>query len=469
MGDSIAQIVDAARKISAADLAPPFSEEALALEFVNRHRHEVRYVAKWNRWLIWDAGRWRFDDKRRVYSLARDICREIAQGINKENLAKTIASAKTRAAVVSLVSDDPRIAATVEQWDADLWLLNTPDGVLDLANGILRPARPDDFMTKTTAVGPNGECPKWLEFLVKVTGGNAEQQSYLQRVCGYALTGMTREHAIFFLHGLGANGKSVFVATIAGVMGEYHRVTPIETFTASMSDRHPTELAGLMGARLVTATETEEGRQWAESRLKQLTGGDTISARFMRQDFFDFTPQFKLMIAGNHRPGLRSVDEAIRRRMNLIPFSVTIPREDRDAELTEKLKAEWPGILKWMVDGCAEWRRVGLQHPSSVVEATESYLATEDSLQRWLEECCRTGPQYWTQTSLLFACWRRWTEAAGEFSGTQKRFSQRLESHNFMLEKEKGQRGFRGITIYREPPDPKSAASTLQKIWEPPW
>ena len=157
-----------------------------------------------------------------------------------------------------------------------------------------------------------------------------------------ALTGITREHALFFGHGTGANGKSVFVSTVAGMMGNYHRSAPIETLTASSSDRHPTDLAGLRGARLVTAVETEEGRRWAESKIKALTGGDMIAARFMRQDFFEYTPQFKLMIAGNHKPGLRSVDEAIRRRFHLIPFTVTIPPEERDLELGDKLKGECP-------------------------------------------------------------------------------------------------------------------------------
>src|SRR5262249_4902153 len=150
------------------------------------------------------------------------------------------------------------------------------------------------------------------------------------RLLGYALTGLTIEHALFFLYGTGANGKSVLMSTVAGILGSYHRTAPIETFTASTSERHPTDLAGLRGARLVTAVETEEGRRWAESKIKALTGGDRIAARFMRQDFFEFTPQFKLVIAGNHKPGLRSVDEAIRRRFNLVPFTVTIPKAERD-------------------------------------------------------------------------------------------------------------------------------------------
>src|SRR5262249_7531439 len=158
--------------------------------------------------------------------------------------------------------------------------------------------------------------------------------------------------SLFFLHGLGANGKSVFLRTGAGVVGDYHKTASMEMLTVTNSERHPTELAMLRGARLVTAIETEEGKQWHESKLKALTGGDLIAARFMRQDFFEYIPQFKLLIAGNHKPAFRNVDEAIRRRVKLMPFTVTIPKSKRDRALSDKLKAEWPGILRWMIDGC---------------------------------------------------------------------------------------------------------------------
>ena len=250
---------------------------------------------------------------------------------------------------------------------------------------------------KITAVGPRGDCPRFLAFLNRITGGDAALVSYLQRVLGYALTGVTREHALFFAYGTGANGKSVLLSTVAGILGEYHRTAPIETFVASNGDRHPTDLAGLRGARLVTATETEEGRRWAEARIKQLTGGDTVSARFMRQDFFEYRPAFKLVIAGNHKPSLRSVDEAIRRRFHMIPFAVTIPADERDVELVEKLKAEWPGILAWLIEGCLEWQAEGLRPPQAVLEATDAYLSAEDAIAAWIDDRCeRDGSTHGT-------------------------------------------------------------------------
>jgi putative DNA primase/helicase len=252
---------------------------------------------------------------------------------------------------------------------------------------------------------------------------------------------------MFFGFGTGANGKSVLINTISGILGDYHRTAAIETFTASKVDRHPTDLAGLRGARLVTAIETEEGRRWDEAKIKTLTGGDRIAARFMRQDFFEYVPAFKLVIAGNHKPSLRSVDESIRRRFNLLPFTVTIPPEERDRDLPEKLKAEWPGILRWMIQGCLEWQRLGLAPPQAVRDATAAYLEAEDAVGAWIEECCRCCPQAWASRSTLFADWSRWATGAGEYVGSQRRFVQALETRGFVPERRRTGRGFAGIEL----------------------
>jgi putative DNA primase/helicase len=408
---------------TAADIRPPgFSDDALALRFADRHADELRYVAKWSTWLCWDGTHWQFDDTLNAFDRARVICREAAAGCNDSRLTKELASGKTVAAVERLARSDRRLAATADQWDADPWLLNTPKGVIDLRTGIMREHCAGDYFIHMTAVAPKGEYPLWRTFLERVTAGDKALQRYLQRVCGYTLTGSTREHALFFLWGKGANGKGTFVSAVAGILGEdnYHRSAAIETFTASHTDRHPTELADLRGARLVTATETEEGRRWAESRIKMLTGGDRVRARFMRQDLFSFVPQLKLMISGNHKPGLRSIDEAIRRRFNLIPFTVTILDKERDKELSEKLKGEWPGILAWMIEGCLAWQREGLNSPKAVTEATKAYLEAQDSIVAWLDECCELHPGAWERQQQLFASWKTWPSVTATSSATAK-------------------------------------------------
>jgi putative DNA primase/helicase len=425
---------------------PAFTDEALALRYAERHAEDLRYVAAWSRWLEWDGTRWRFDDTLRAYDLARRVCREASSECNKPKTAAILAGAKTVAAVERLTKSDRRLAATVDQWDRDAWLLNTPGGVVDLRSGNIRPHRPDDYCTKITAAAPSGGCPTWHAFLDRVTDGNHGLQEYLQRVTGYALTGSTQAHALFFLYGTGANGKSVFIDTISGILGDYHRTAPIETFTVSSAERHPTDIAMLRGARLVTAVETEEGRRWAESKIKSLTGGDKIAARFMRQDFFEFTPAFKLLIAGNHKPGLRSVDEAIRRRFNLIPFAVTIPPEQRDDQLSARLRDEWPGILQWMIDGCLGWQERGLAPPEAVTAATAAYLDAQDAVAAWMDEACYRRPDAWASRTQLFNGWVKWATAAGEHVGTRSRLIDALENRGFEPQRRHGgERGFRGL------------------------
>jgi putative DNA primase/helicase len=439
----------------AEDARPPeFSDEALALRFAERHAADLRFVAAFGRWHEYDDVRWRADDTLHAFDQARHVCREAANECAKRRVAVSLASAKTVAAVERLARSDRRLAAIPDQWDVDAWLLNTPGGVIDLRTGEVRRHRAADYMTKMTGVAADASCQisTWRKFLDRIFGGDPELIAFMRRVAGYALTGTTSEHALFFLYGTGANGKSTFLNAITGCLGDYHRTSPIETFTASAAERHPTDLAGLRGARLVTAAETEEGRRWAESKIKSLTGGDRIAARFMRQDFFEFTPTFKLIVAGNHKPGLRSVDEAIRRRFHLVPFLVTIPPEERDDTLPESLKTEWPGVLAWAIGGCLEWQERGLAPPLAVQAATAAYLEAEDAIATWIQEVGERDENVWESSTALYRSWKTWAERAGEHAGSLKKFSQRLEDRSAVLGIRKardgqGHRGFYGLRV----------------------
>jgi putative DNA primase/helicase len=425
---------------------PAFSDDGLALRFTTTHARAARHVAEWGKWLFWDGCRWKPDVTLAAFNRARVICRA-ASTEAPPKFRRAITSAKTVAAVVNLARSDPRHATIAEQWDADPWLLNTPTGIVDLHTGCVAPHDPARYMSKVTAVGPAGGCPLWLKFLAKVTDDDEELQKYLARVCGYALTGSIREHALFFLYGAGNNGKGVFINTFSAILGDYATVAPMETFIASRGERHPTDLAGLRSARLVTAQETEQGRHWAEAKVKAITGGDPISARFMRQDFFTFLPIFKLLIAGNNKPQLRDVDEAIRRRFNLIPFEVVIPKAERDRNLFEKLRAEWPGILQWMIDGCLDWQRMELNPPEVVREATENYFNDEDALAQWIAACCKQGSPEFTFdfSTALYNSWKDWAKNVGEEPGTQKAFVGALEKRGFPAKREGGT----GLSIIR--------------------
>jgi putative DNA primase/helicase len=426
------------------------TDDALALEFTSRYGVDWRYCSTWAQWLMWTGNRWKADETLLVNHLVRSIGRASALKADSHRIASKLASAGTVSNVERMARGDRRHSATTDVWDSDLWLLNTPAGVVDLRTGGMRPHKRDDWMIKMTAASlkAGARCEAWLRFIGEVTGHDPALESYLQRMFGYCLTGSTREHALFFLYGTGANGKSVFVNILLAILGDYGINAPMETFMASRNDRHPTELAMLRGARLVVAAETEQGRSFNESRIKELTGGDQITARNLYQDFFTYTPQFKPVLTGNHKPALKNIDEAIRRRMHLTPFTVTIAPEKRDKDLQQKLLTERDGIFEWALQGCLEWQRDGLLPPQCVRQATDEYFESEDSIGRWIEERCTTGSGGTSLTADLFADWKQWAEAAGEYVGTQKRLSELLQPRGFTKWRNTGGlRGLQGIGL----------------------
>jgi P4 family phage/plasmid primase-like protien len=428
----------------------PFTEDALANRFSEQYADDWRFVTEWGQWLVWDGQCWRPEKTCQAFHLARLVCREAAVECPRTNQKGKLAAASTVAALERLARADRRHAASTGLWDQDPWLLSTPSGLVDLRTGQCGPAQRDAFITKLTQASPTTEpATKWLAFLNDVTNGDVELQRYLARVAGYALTGLTREHALFFFYGTGANGKSVFLNTLAAIAGDYAVNAPIDTFLETKSDRHPTDLAGLRGARIVISTEVENGRRWAEAKIKTATGGDKIAARFMRQDFFEYRPQFKLLIAGNHKPALRDVDEAMRRRLHLIPFTVTIPAEKRDKDLAEKLLTERDSIQRWTIDGCLDWQKRGLEPPTCVRSATDEYFDAEDALGRWMNERCVRNRSAWALTSQLFDSWRLWATEVGEPAWSLRQFSEALAQRGFQKDRQAGVGRvlFRGIGL----------------------
>lgn len=429
------------------------SEDGIARAFAERFKDRLRYDHTAGKWFQYGGGRWHEERTALAFDWARDVCREH----NARQPNQTLLKVRTAAAVERFAQADRRLAVTHEEWNADPWLLCTPGGTVDLRTGTIRPNRPDDLIIKATATTPKEmPTPVWDRFLHDATRGDIEFQRYLRRLLGYFCTGDTREHVVAFIYGLGGNGKSVFANTISAILSEYVVTAAMETFTASKWDRHPTELARLYGARLVTASETEEGRAWAESRIKQLTGGDPIAARYMRRDFFEFNPQFKLLFIGNHKPVLHNVDDAARRRFHILPF-VHKPASP-DPDLPSKLNAEYPGILNWMIEGCLEWQANGLERPEIVRQATDSYFSDQDLFSQWIEES--TERKYETTgepSARLYASWKRWADGQGEMPGSAKAFSERLSSAGYRAVKRVpghgDKRGFVGIALKGENDD----------------
>jgi putative DNA primase/helicase len=327
---------------------------------------------------------------------------------------------------------------------------------IELKTCVERPSDPKDYITKiagTSIAAPGTPHPLWDAFLKRVTNDDATLIGFLQRFLGYCMTGATWEHVLVFLYGTGANGKSTFIKTVTGMFGDYAIVAPMELFLASKYERHPTEIAKLRGARLVVAQETEKGRRWDEQKIKQLTSDDKLTGRFMHQNFFDFTPTHKLIITGNNKPTLRTIDEAIRRRFLLVPFTVKIPPRERDTKLAEKLQAEWPAIMRWMVDGCMQWQRGGLLVPDVVRKATDSYFDDQNTIGQWLEDWAVNDASAFETTGNLFKNWMVWCVETNSYPGTEKEFVQELEEscrdwRGFKrVRKDRFGRGFNGIAL----------------------
>ncbi len=404
------------------------TEDALALSFCEA-RPMLRFVARWNRWMQWDGVRWKEDDTLAVFDAVRQHIRRMLP--RRDNKAANLSRAQSVAAIEKLTKADRRYAATTDQWDSDDWILNTPGGIVNLRTGKIELHDSGLYLTKITNAAPGGSCPAWLRFLDDITARDREFIAFLKRVTGYSLTGSSREHVLFFIYGPGGNGKGTFLNTVQRVLGDYATVASMATFTESRTEQHPTDLAMLRGARLVTAQETEEGRAWAESKIKALTGGDPITARFMRQDFFTYLPKFTLVIAGNHKPRLKNVDEAMRRRLHLLPFMQTFTRDRRDIDLADKLMAEAGGILRWMIEGCLEYQAEGLRPPDVVLAATAEYFTAENLFEQWLDDCCERGPEFWETPTRLFADWKEYAADANELPGNKNQFAERLAAAGF--------------------------------------
>jgi putative DNA primase/helicase len=414
-------------------------EDSIALEFAEQHTEAYRYVAKSSQWLRWGGSCWRGEDTLAAFDASRALCRRAGD-----------ARAKTVAAVVALVRTDRRLAATADQWDRNTMLLNALRSTIDLTTGAERAADRADYVTKqagTWIAEPGTPHPRWSDFLDTVTNADEKLIGFLQRFAGYCLTGLTSEQVFAFLYGPGANGKGVFVGTLARVMGDYAITAPMEMFLATKVDRHPTEIARLKGARLVVAQETQKGRSWDETKLKNLTSSEPLTGHFMRQDFFDFEPTHKLMITGNHKPGLSSINEAIRRRLLLVPFTAQIPFEQRDPDLAAKLVPEHPAILRWMVAGCLEWQRDRLDVPAVIHEASEHYFADQDTLGQWIEDWLDLDPNAFTATRQLFASWQIWAEQRNTRVGSERAFAQGLADKGYNQGRTRSARGFSGIRL----------------------
>lgn len=444
----------------------PYGDAFNARLLVQRHRHELRYCFHWKTWLIWSGTHWQRDHTGVVWQWLRHAIADLSGALDQlepkdakaclAHIAKSLQAPRMEGTLKHAASWDG-ISIGQERFDTDPWSLNLANGTLDLRTGMLRPHHPGDLVTKCLpmAYDPSAACPTWEQFLRRIMGYSqgmddpdmssgalenrqrADEQAqalidFQQRFVGYALTGETSEQCLCILHGSGANGKSTYLETLRALLGDYALSTPSASLLAK--ERHdgiPNDIARLRGARLVTAVEIGDGKKLDQELVKRLTGQDTVTARFLRAEYFDFTPEFKLMVACNHLPTIDGADKALWRRIHCIPFAVTIPEDEQDKDLGAHLRAELPGILVWAVRGCQEWQQSGLRPPDVVRETTAAYRSDMDSLGRFLDECCVRIDQASIKAGELYDAYKGWCSANGEAALTLTAMGKRLAERGF--------------------------------------
>jgi putative DNA primase/helicase len=439
------------------------TELGSAKEMINCYGENIRYVSQFGKWLLWDSHRWCFDETGNVSRLAKanalaqyDKVAQIDDFNKRQQMSRYATKSESRQAIEStihLAKTEAGIPLRVESLDTNSYLLGVANGVINLRTGGLRVETKEEYITKQAPVefNPDATCPRWFKFLNQAMDGDNEMIDYLKRIVGYSLTGDIKEQVLFFLFGHGANGKSVFVTTIQSLLGDYAMQTPVSTLMTRGKNIVNNDVARLRGARFVATTETEEGSKFNESELKQLTGGDVLICRFLYGEFFQYYPEFKIWISGNHKP-VPGDGHSIWRRLILIPFEVIVDEANQDKELHLKLKEELSGILNWAIEGCLEWQEEGLKTPQKIVDAISEYKSEMDRVLTWMDERCQSKPRTGAETkaSSLYKSYRKWAIDNGEWVMSQRIFSNKLSEKGYKkIRKGQGQ-FYQGISLSPE-------------------
>ena len=421
---------------------PSHTDLGNAQRLITAEGNNIRYCYKNKSWFIWDDRMWSKDESGEIHRVARRTVKAMLHEAADldDDRCKILVTHEQRSesegrlnAMVSLARSEKGVCVRLVDFDADPMLFNCLNATIDLNTAKPREHCRADLISKIAPVEyePNAECPTWRNFLDTVTQDDAELAEYLQRCVGYSLTGQTREHALFLLYGTGANGKSTFLEALRHVFGDYSQTADFGSFLFSNGQSVRNDLAKLNGARFVTANESDSGKRLDETVVKQMTGGDTVTARFLYGEHFEFTPQFKLWLGTNHKPTIRGQDEGVWRRIRLIPFTVSIPRHKQDHTLKDKLKLEAPGILNWALEGLAQWQANGLQEPAVVKDATKEYRADQDVIGHFLEARCTKEAGLESPARELYQTYKQWAEQTGEWVMNERVFSNVLSERGF--------------------------------------
>ena len=425
----------------------PLTDIGNAERLIAMHGRDLHYVTTWKSWLIWDGTRWRRDETCELEKRAKQTVRKIWDEYHaekdkdrKKDIARHAISSESNSHIRGMIERaraEEGVAVRYQEFDAQPFLFTVSNGTIDLSTGRLLPHDRDHLITKKADVDwvEDAACPLWEAFLTRIFEGNRDLIGYLQRAIGYSLTGDTREQCLHLMHGTGSNGKSTFLEVLQALMGDYGVQADFATFVEKKGDGPRNDVARLAGARMVRSSEVGEGKRLNESLVKSLTGQDTIAARFLYSEAFEFQSTFKLWLAANHKPVIRGTDNAIWRRVRLIPFAVTITDDEKDETLKDRLIAELPGILRWAVDGCQQWLETGLRPPEIVMAATAAYRTESDVLGSFLDDCCEVGKGLEVAASDLYAAYRKWAKDSGEYELSMTAFGRRIDERGFDVRK----------------------------------
>ncbi len=440
---------------------PHFRQTQLgnAERLVHTYSSNIKFCHAW-KWLVWDGRRWRCDDTGAIHRMAMSTIRSIGQEAKAESdddlrgWAKRSESNYHLKAMAEMAQNMTNVRVDTSAFDQDQYKFNCANGTIDLRTGTLRPHSREDLITKLSSVEyrPDAECPQWLGFLERILNSDAALINFMQKAIGYSLTGAVTEKALFFLHGSGDNGKTTLLEAVRRIMGEYAGTAEVEAFMKDASTAEKERAtADLAGKRFVTASEAAQGHSLNEAHVKKLTGMGRLSGRRIYCSAFEFDPNFKLFIDANHKPSLSVADQAIWNRLRLIPFEVSIPKDQQDKNLLVKFAAEAPGILAWAVQGCLRWQSEGLGPPVAVLQATEAYREEVDSVSDFIADRCIQDPGATEKFSDLYADYCDWSKKYSEKPISAKAFGQTLDRKGFTLDRKPGVRCRKGLKRGQEP------------------
>ena len=432
-------------------------QTSLAEQLAADQRDALRFCPPRGEWLVWSGEHWGQDTREQAFNAAKDLCRRVQQSARAQK-ADTLMSLANISAVERIARKDPALIVLEDDLDRDTWLAGMPGGVLDLRNGATTRADPAKLITKQLGTAPSGAdltgatpppCPHWLRFIDFAMGGDRDLQHYLAQIAGLCLTGDTSPQLVWFIYGDGGTGKSTFVRVLSKMLGSYATTVPMTAFTAGKADDRGADIAHIAGARLVTATETERGGSLAEGRIKELTGGEPIRARYLYGNFATFTPQAKVIMLGNHAPALSDADASLRRRLRVIPFNQTPSQPDPD--LIDRLEAELPGILDWAIMGLQSYLGGGLVEPAIVTAETNDYFEAQDEVQAFLDDECVMEPDAKSRTGDVFDAWQRYARRFNKTVGNRASLTKSLERRGVKRQNVRidgtQSKGYRGVRL----------------------